>query len=530
MQRTTYSDYPEKRGVIPPFVSASTEYLLLIAKDLTLKMPIGTLSTIQSHYRHIEKRNIFAEELIMLDILHHNAKCRAMSERTLRLAELITCDEDIKDTFGDITRKLALLSKESRGPVSLKEILDTPSSYLVSVMPERYFDCPEILGFGEDDPKLVAISCSKQPLCEYSTEGKKLVIASKEESKKIKQGVYVQIEKSPLFLDFLSALKDHRIDFSKKVIKHNVIEEIISDGIHCEIAVPFFLPSLADFGDGDLLILCNEKDENKVAHIGVQMGLRMRRAGRKLKKGNVKFTAPNLTYELRGDFLRRLTTCEITEAVNVNIKNEKDGLPKCLLETVERHCDGDNNAPAIFSAKSEFCAPYTEGIAQVVAAAASAIATGSPISHIKLKSIVNYQISEDYSPLVANILGICRAETELCLLSHKAELNIKAGALAESRTFAIGKKSNQTPVNGGELWIVSPDHASKKICFESIRRTFAYMTELISSGYAIRACYADGDGQDRNSIGSFMVLTKVPLAPIDGVLTEKIGMVGMEQE
>lgn len=530
MQKSTYSDYPERKGVIQSFISAPTEYLMLIAKDLSLKMPIGTLSAIQSHFKFNEKRDIFVEELIMLDILWQNAKCRAINERNLLLAELSTEDEDIKDTFWDITNKLFRLNRGQKGPIALCDILDTPSKYLISVMPERYFDCPEILGFGKDDPKLAALSEGKLPLCEYSVEGKKFLLAEKKDCKKFKQGVYIQIEKSPLFPDLISVLQNHMIDFSSKVIKHNVIEEILEEGVHGEISAPFSLITLADFGEGDLLLLCNEKDESMVAYIGTQMGLRMRRAGRKLKKGNLRFITPSFTYELSGDFLRRLTAMKITEAVNVNVKNEESLLPECVLEKVEKLTEDEIGGHSLFSAKSEFRSPYIDGIAQVVASAASAVAAGSPISHIKLKSIVNYPISEDYSPLVANILGICRAETELCLFSHKAELNIEANISADSRTLAIGKKTDQIPVDTGELWIVSPDHASKRICFESIRRTFAYMTALLSSGNAIRACYADGDERCSDSIGSFLVLSKIPLAPAEGVLTEKIGMVGMEQE
>lgn len=367
------------------------------------------------------------------------------------------------------------------------------------------------------------------------------------EIENIKHGVYIQIEKNENIPLLIENLSQKGIKYTSRVITDNIIEEILGETDHAEITVPFSLPHLATFGEGDLLILCHEENEQEIVYAGNGLGLRMRRAGKKLKKGCVSFKNPAFEYSLNQIILKNATDAQKADSVKICIPDELINKPgHCELiskEKVAAEIDIDSVSTV---SSSSFVSPYKDGIAQVICAAAGSIAEGTPSDEIKMTHLIDCPLNTDPAALIAHIMGIYRAEAELCIYSSDNKIRIaSSNEKSVSCSISVSPQSAKGGFGEGSLWLVSPQNQNNEPCFENIRKTFSYMTELIASGHTIRACALDTEGisvedmfsangseakkEQSANIGSFLVLTNAELIPADGIITEKIGAVGMEE-
>ena len=536
MQMKTAADYPQKNGVITGFSVAGTEYLELISEDLCLGMSLQTLSFIQNYYKSMLRRDASVEEIIMLDILICNAEARRDGGVAPSLAEMTTDSDEIRDTFEDMMCKRSALFPTRKGPVALDELMNISGRYMNNIFPERYSAERTVCHVYEEAPAFLSKLDMSRESYEYKAGEMSFALASEPERTVIKDGVYIQIEKNDASEGFIDVLRAEKIEFSASRVRGSIIEAIMADADRAEITVPYSLPTLASFGDGDMLILCRAEQEQRIVQLGLQHSLRMRHAGRRLKKGGIRFKNPLFEYGFSALFLRTLTAPKRSpqgdELLSVCIDRDTlCGKSDCRFDTVSSECERENTA--IISASSSMSSPFESGIHQIVCAYAGAVALGASIGDIRLKSVIRYPADSDPAVLIAHILGMYRAETELCVSSADNELKWSSD-LSEpvSRTVAVSDKGFAGGVGEGSLWIVSPEEKDGEICFENIRRSFAYMTALISEGHVIRACALDSDGfgesEERYSvpIGSFLVLTRAELVPSDGVKTEKVGEVG----
>lgn len=555
MQFRNESDYPQRFGSVSGFCGASAEYLELIKNDLGLAMPIysrdlpcKTLSYVRENYRTHERREPDVQEIIMCDILMWNAMPRA-KERCLMLAQLSTNSEDIRETFTDAMQKLRAIDPKRTGNVRLDELLSVAGSYIMSVMPERYFEGLDVSRVYEKDGLLAAKAEGSADTRAYRAGEMDFILASKAESISIKEGVYIQVERNDGLCSFIDALREKDIKFGARVIEHNIIETVIGECDNAEINVPSSLPSLAAFGEGDLLILCCAELEQNIVSVGNAHGLRMRRAGRKLKKGGIIFKSPMFGFSVGADFLRSITDRSMFVTICPELGDDLlEGKAKCRFEMITRkprngdfeesHShEGGREDVSVMSVCGDMTSPFESGIAQAVISAAGAVALGASPRKIRQKNIIRYPAQADPSALVAHILGIYRAETELCLLSRDNVLKVTFDVeKAESRSISVAAKRQTGGFGEGSLWIVSPEEKGGKICFENIRRIFIYMKDLIASGHVIRACALDTDGfsgsegeSKKTPVGSFLVLTRAELIPSEGINTERVGSVGIDE-
>ena len=559
MKLRTAEDYPQKWGLITGFCSAPTDYIEMIRRDLELSVPLSVLSRLQNHYKIYEHRDPTVEELIMLDILATNAQCLAKEKRCFELAELNTNSEDIKAAFGDVLQKLRAVYPERKGPLSFEEILRTAGRYIDCIMPERYTRSIGISNIGKNDPAEAATASGSSDAIGYSAGNLTFAVGTPSEKVNIPKGDYVQVAKADGFTEIIKALRKDIPELMAKKVKNNIVEEILSDADHAEIYVPYSLPTAASFGKDDLLLLCKEKHTKELCNKISSFGLRYRLAGKKNKKGNLIFSGYNSPIKLHPSLIRSLTQIRRNELVKANISNElANGDPDCSFEMLTLHQwntdsepivghNGNRNDISITSVKSNITpSPYQSGIAQIICAAASAIAAGSSAENIKLTNVIRFPASSDPSILLAHLLGIYRAEIELCTSERESRLEISEGiSKPESKTIAVSPKKALAKSETGSLWLVSPELEQENICFENIRRTFSYMTELEAKGLAARICALDANGigsddgvsfdvgaspkAKKKNIGAFLVLTNAELIGATGITTEKIGVIDISE-
>ena len=532
-----YSDYPVRSGVILGFGTAQTEYLDYIKQDMGLIMPMQTLSYIQNHYRLIEKRDCDAAELILIDIMFANVNERLLGKRNYCVSEMITDSDEIRETMEDMMAKLAAMGKGAEGPISFDRMISASSNYIASIFPERAVEHFEAKYIAEDEPCVRSMldGSMEKMLCRI--EEISFAISSSKVKNVIKRGYYIQIKNSEAIADFLSELHKSGIEFCGWKIENDLLSTILSDTASAEITVSFALPEMATYGKGDILILCREKDEMEIVRMGMERELLMRRAGIKNKKGKILLKASNRIYAFEGEFLRKFAFAEVLTPVNLKIfEDVLCGDVGCALK--ELSYEGEIGNLSVACAESDMSAPYRSGISQVLCAAASQIALGASIEDIRLKTVVSCPRDIDPAMIFAHILGIYRAEIELCLSSHGNELHISDDfQKISSLTVAHSNTNAKGTTGGGNLFVLSPCDADGRICFGNVRRTFDYVSSLIRSGHVIRACALDPNGlkdsSDENNTlaaGSFLILTDAELCACDGVSVTSVGVIGTEND
>lgn len=531
----TYTDYPIRAGTILGFCTAPTDYLNYIRQDMGLTMPIEVLSNIQNHYRLFEKRDCDAAELILIDILFANVKENIASEPNYSLYEMVTESTYIKETMEDMMAKLAAMEKDPQGPISFERMLNISSDYMASIFSERASEHFSAKYVGEDDPSFLATLDGSRDIMSCSSEDIRFAVSSSPLKRDIKSGVYIQIKNEGDVISFINDLLKKGIVFNGWMIEDNLLLTVLSDTKSAELTVPDLLSELATYGKGDILLLCREKDEMDIVHMGMEKELKMRRAGKKSTKGKILFKCKEKNTAIDANFLLKFAKAKLLSPVSLNISDEMlSGKPACKLN--ELSYDDSINSISAICASSDISAPYESGISQVLCAAAGQIALGSSIEDIRLKTVVSCPKGTDPAKIFAHILGIYRAETELCISSRDNELHISDCIKKEnSVSIALSKPKSKGILGEGNLFVISPEEKEGKICFANIRKTFSYVTALLYSGHVIRACALDSEGLSYStdekktfSAGSFLVLTNAELLCCEGVNVICAGVIGNE--
>ena len=531
----TYTDYPMRAGTILGFCTATTDHLNYIRQDMGLTLPAELLSHIQNHYRLFEKRDCDASELILIDILFANAKKKIASEHNYCISEMVTDNEEIRETMEDMMAKLAAMEKAPQGPIPFERMINISSDYMASIFPERASEHFSVKYVGEDAPELHARLDGSRKIMSCSSENIKFAAASSPVKSKIKEGVYIQIKNEGDVFSFIDDLMKKGIIFNGWMIDDDLILTVLSDTRSAELTVPDMLPEMATYGRGDILLLCREKDEMAIVHMGMERELKMRRAGKKRKKGKILFKCKEKTTAIDANFLLKFAKANVLSPVSLNISDEVlSGKPSCKLN--ELSCDGYVNSLSAICASSDMSAPYRSGISQVLCAAAGQIALGSSIEDIRLKTVVFCPKDTAAAKIFAHILGIYRAEAELCLSSHQNELHVSDDIRREnSFSIALAKTRSEGTFGEGSLFVISPEEKDGKICFANVRKAFSYVTALLESGHVIRACALDSEGLSDStdekktfSAGSFLILTNAELLCCEGVTVTYVGVVGNE--
>lgn len=531
----SYSDYPMREGTVIGFCTASTEYLEYIRQDMGLIMPIETLSYIQNHYRLIEKRDCDVSELILVDILFGNVNERLAGERNYCIAQMVTESDEIKETMEDMMAKLASLEKRMQGPIPFERMLNISSDYIASVFPERAEEHFLAKYVQEGDVALLTMLDGSRESMLCTSENIKFAIASAPVKKTIKEGVYIQIKNNGDITSFIDAIVGKGIAFDGWMIEENLISVVLSDTKNAELTVPDMLPEMATYGKGDILFLCRERDEMTVVQIGMEIGLQMRRAGRKNKKGKILFKGKAVTTAIDGDFLLKFAKAKVFAPTDLNVCQDiLSGDPDCkLLElSYDRAIDG----LSVVCASGDMNAPYRGGISQVLCAVAGEIALGASIEDIRIKTVISCHKDTDPAKIFAHILGIYRAEIELCILSRDNELHVSDKIEKISSTsIALSRAKAKGLLGEGSLFVISPEDKNGKICFENIRKCFYYVSSLMESGHIIRACALDCEGlsgceyeEKTFTPCSFLVFSDAELLECEGVSITSVGMVGDE--
>ncbi len=478
--------------LIQGFCLMNGEQLRGIIAALGLSFNIYCFLGIQSHYRSRVKRDPYEDELFMLDRIYRNS-VKKSNEACPMLESLSTDSEELMTVFGDMIEKFESIGYKTDNPLSFENMLDISGKYLSASLPNFCEPNISIRNTGKENPGLLCLSGGSTFAAEYFASDLRLAVSDAGKEKKIKNGVFIQIARSEKLPLLLWVLKKNGItSFNAGIVEDNIVEYIVSK---TESGTVFFsdsLGALSTFGDRDLVICCPNELEGSICRTCTELGLMFRRAGTKADKGKLYFVSPNRTLEIDPLLLRQLSHFENNKIEKVNIsKTLISAISDVFFENVtdaSLHEDTElllkEKNHGVISLRSDFGgSPYRSGIEQIICAASALIASGVSREELFCTVDICYpnSIGAEKDKLTALILGIYRAATELCICPVNNHLNISAEVSTPvSRVLALKKAPAEKQGNSSRNWLLFAETDSGELSFENIRKTFSYVSELLS--------------------------------------------------
>lgn len=428
MAKKTYLDYPafaDKHGIITGFRTAYTDFLLAVKNDLCLSAPISVLVYLQNHYRLSELRDPTVDELIMLDIICTNAE----TETEYLISDFKTNDKKIAETFYDFTEKYSLLYGGEKGPVRASRILTAA---------ERYFSGCGFTG--------------GRPVSERKTP---------------KNPVYLLTDDS-----VISEARGNGIYAEKLEKGESFFDSVLTDCKHAELYVSDLtdsLRTLPTFGGGGLSVaLCSENDAAFVGNIAASRGAFFKIIGRKNKKGKFRFTAGQTSLAIDADLMAGLSHRRINSVTDVVISESAE-------------CAGVSSPQSGVFVADPTKSPFAAGEKLIIAAAAHAVACGIRPEDALISCKIALPTEFGAENTVSLLLGIYRAEIELCVMSRGDSVRISDAVTSCSALAAVTAGSGAAKKAHGGLFIISP--TQNGYGYEGIRRCLDYILKFRASGH-----------------------------------------------
>ncbi|MEE0968232.1 MAG: hypothetical protein U0M06_02525 [Clostridia bacterium] len=481
------------------------------------------------------------DKIKMLEMLADRARKRAECAPKYMLSVFSTDSEEISTVFRDFYQKLNELEPMRHGPIPFDTILSLAGKYVSALIQGSYTGDTKLLGSDTAEPHISAYVNGAEWAKKFYLGNDPFAIHGYINNHYIKRGIYIQVEKSESFAELISALrKINNLKFNTSIVENNIVEHLISITDGGSIFAPESFANLMNFGKGDLVICCPSKSENSVVKALMQMNLRFRKAGTISKNGNIKFVSPYGSFSLHHIHLKSIMSSRYGQLVSVDVsKDIAESDPAFIFEDVTPCETVEDEAPithdcyiSAASVKSDpNVSPYKSGMSQIISAATAAIASGERRDSISLSTEIKYRKSDSPSSLLAHLLGIYRAQIELCASSYNDRIKICEDIDSPiSRTCTV-IKIRSANAEGKSVFIVRPECDKNFPEFKNIRKTFSYVEELLqsdrtSSALPLNEKNSELLGADLSSkcseVGAFVIYTNAELLPADGVITEKI--------
>lgn len=535
----TSSDYPSRDGIIANFRSGDSEYLELIRQDLSLAMPLYVLSHLSSFFKIKAKYDPTVDLLIMLDILWANAKAEAKKGKKLLLCGLESDSAEIYGTFRDLEKNLSHMRPGIGDPFSFDEIFSAAGRVIENELPSSLnvkADVSEMRGECILYPEF-AKSLGHSAV--ISAFGRSFVFSAPHHTEEIRNGAFFLIDTVP---EFDSHINERLTVFIEKlgdeciapycrvtIVERSLIESVLEFSENAVLAHYSSLREFATFGKGKLLVFCPEKHAQELVLSAASLGLLVMKVGKAQKKGGLELISAESgkVTTLKTELIKNLLNFERSEAVNVILKAEDD-IPAAQLENVQINENPFDGLSLSAASSDSPDAPYHSGIAQVISAVSGEIAKGADTDEIVIKNIVS---AGGYDNVLSHMLGLYRAQLELCVRDIRSSLSTDAADLS-SVTFAFSGAKRREPDISKSAWLVIPEDEDSGISFKNIRKTFAFMSALLKEDKAAFALpitekraetiLAEYAVLPVKSPCGFIVFTDAFLEHSDGIKIEKI--------
>ena len=246
---------------------------------------------------------------------------------------------------------------------------------------------------------------------------------------------------------------------------------MLTDCKHAELYVSDLTDSLRavpTFACDELsLIKCSEKDAITLGNIVASRGDFFKIIGRENKKGKFRFTAGQMSLAIDASLMMSFAHRYIGKTAEVII-------PECAG-------NADINSPknGLFTINPTN-SPFNAGEKLIITAAAYGIAHGISCEDVSVSCQIKLPTEFGAEKNVSLLLGIYRAEIELCIMSRGDFIRI-SDAFSSCDVLAVttaGKNRQPKEAQGG-LFVISPSSDD----YESIRRCFDYILKFRASGH-----------------------------------------------
>lgn len=133
-----------RSGVVHSYLTMGDKYLSELRDDLGIAMPLSSFIMLRHHYRNVEKREAFYEEIYFFDALY-----TAAASSDTGITEFLTDDIFAAETFSDLAAKHFEVSKDKALP-TLRDVFSAAGRYFRYAGRKTVFDNSHRLASGSD--------------------------------------------------------------------------------------------------------------------------------------------------------------------------------------------------------------------------------------------------------------------------------------------------------------------------------------------------------------------------------------------
>lgn len=482
------SHYPRRNGIIYGFSLGDPYFIGDVMGDLCLESPLEFWLYVSHRMKELKMSEPTVDLIILLDML----RSRAVKLKKLpsKIAEFTCSDEIQMQTYSDLISKYYAANPTHKGPVDTCKLMNTARDYLA---------CCDIVADGQEvfyslagDAKEKALEAGHRIIDEKQFGDISLVLGEKIPAKREKVGdlicmvrpSYEGSEKSVVELLY-SEMTNGTIKRAAK-IKNGLLETLLtfSEGLDISAfrieGMTYPLAEICTGFGGSWLARIATSDLYTLQMSGALKAVSVLPVATVKKRKDINFTFPGGAYRVNSDFI-----CEILASPDDVCAATAETTPICTPNFENAHYREGSHGYYV-SDNFETGCEYYDASAAVVSAVSKAVSHGVDLKNIRVTNLLTY--NEDHasgklpSKLVSLLLGIYRAQAELCL----PDTGSAPQAGDSDRLTVIAHASDgygESRVKSGTVYLATPALSEDGFpSYGELRRIFRFVSGAVTTG------------------------------------------------
>ena len=503
-----------KRGIVINFPKLTESQLNNMINDVGLKLTVSQLKKLQTHYRRVEKRDPTLDELYFLGEYFSARDCRSHI-----VSDLVTNSRSIAETYADLMEKREAVIQTDEPPtigelseLSAKYLESRGKSYPIDIKKKKKLLSHALVMSGRD-ASLRLISDGYATVCKTPIGAVGIKSAKKQKIGRLKRGDFILlISPTPEMSEkeFTARLADQILDTFGGSLKMLIPmgEQTIIDAVS---SIPYGiyldLDSLYDDDNStsELDDLCRRPygvmaiiradDIVDILRLSTAIGLQTIVLGSLISKKHISVRHGNYPLVTFSRDLLKVIKSDSQLSIQ-HISGTVSGRLLANFRTLSRaHNISLSSAEAMIGESGS--SAFITSLYTALTAIAQCVASGADYTDIA----ISYSIPKNISPsdTLAAILGIYRAEIELCIPDRAGRIGVEGDRLSVS---AAGKLADG-PIPallcrpGNRVYLLLPRYNSEGLPdFEDMRRMWRYLRMLCAERKVSSAFATGHDGAD----------------------------------
>ena len=483
------SHYPKRNGIIYGFCFGDPYFIGDVMGDLRLESPIDFWLLVSHRMKELKMSEPTVDLIILLDMLRSGAlKSRKLPSR---IAEF-SCDDEIQmRTYSDLISKYYAANPLEKGPVDTAKLMSAARDFLACC--DVVTEGREVFAASNGNAREKALEAGCRVVDEKHFGDISLAVGEKLPAKREKTGDLICMvrgtdENGRTALELLSVeMLSGTVKRAKK-IENGLLKTLLTFSAGLDITayrtdgMTYPLAEICTGFEGAWLARIEQSDLYTLQMTGASRGVTVSPVATVKKGSNVNFTFPGGAYRINSDFICEVTASLFDGCAGVAAPTPIRA-PSFDKANIRAGADG-------YYLSDEFMTgcEYYDASAAVVSAVSKAVADGIDLKNIRLTNILTYDENHASgemnlpSKLVSHLLGIHRAQAELCLPDTGS-----AQQASDSDTLTVvaitSGERRENRVDHGTVYLATPALSEEGFPdYGELRRIFRFVSGAVTTG------------------------------------------------